>query len=251
MIVLTGYIPPEFGWKSGGTSRGDLLSLVGGASRSAFQVPHGEEQDAAGQDQRQRLREQWASASWQRTWGAATVSQVSGFASYSHARVVQFGPILGGLFLEEEVTEIGPGTGFTPDHDQRHVGSFGMSYDARRFWASFTGRYESGTPLEVYDDELDELRERPGSELVDLERGGVKPRMVFDVSAGRHVLRRGGIELGVRGSVLNLTGRRWAYNFGNPFSGTDFGPGRTVRAAITLTRVSGRPAARAASRRTA
>lgn len=161
---------------------------------------------------------------------------VSGFVSYAHARVVQFGPILGGLFLEDEVIEIGPGTRFTPDHDQRHVASFGASYDRPRWWLSFTGRYESGTPLEVDEDELDELRGRPGAQLVDFDRGRVKPRAVVDVSGARQVVRRGALGMSLRASLLNLTGRRWAYNFGNPFSGTHFGPGRTfmVSARVNL-----------------
>ena len=45
----------------------------------------------------------------------------SGSVSYSHARVVQFGPVTGGLFLEDEVAVIQDGTRFTPDHDQRHA----------------------------------------------------------------------------------------------------------------------------------
>ncbi len=63
----------------------------------------------------------------------------------------------GGLFLEDEVIEIADGTAFTPDHDQRHVAAFGASYDhpPSGFWVSFGGRYESGTPLEVDEDELD------------------------------------------------------------------------------------------------
>jgi hypothetical protein len=113
---------------------------------------------------------------------------VSGYLSYTNAKVVQYGPVTGGLFLEDEVIEIADGTAFTPDHDQRNVGAFGVTYDAPSgFWASFGGRYESGTPLEVDEDELDELVERPGAELVDFERGRVKPRMIFDC-ARRHAL---------------------------------------------------------------
>ncbi len=110
----------------------------------------------------------------------------SGYVSYTNARVVQYGPVTGGLFLEDEVLEIADGTAFTPDHDQRHVAAFGVSYDhpTNRFWASFGGRYESGTPLEVDEDELDELMERPGSELVNFETGRVLPRQLFDVMAG-------------------------------------------------------------------
>src|SRR5690242_21370929 len=48
-------------------------------------------------------------------------------------------------------------------HDQRHVAAFAASYDDPRggFWASIGGRYESGTPLEVDEDDLDELVDRP------------------------------------------------------------------------------------------
>ena len=100
----------------------------------------------------------------------------SGYVSYTNARVVNFGPVTGGLFLEDEVIEIADGTRFIPDHDQRHVAAFGATYDHPRggFWASFGGRYESGTPLEVDEDEIDELMERPGSELVNFETGRVR-----------------------------------------------------------------------------
>jgi outer membrane receptor protein involved in Fe transport len=40
----------------------------------------------------------------------------SGAVGYSHARVVQFGPVTGGLFLEDEVAVIQDSTRFTPDH---------------------------------------------------------------------------------------------------------------------------------------
>jgi outer membrane receptor for ferrienterochelin and colicin len=160
----------------------------------------------------------------------------SGYLSYANSRVVQYGPISGGLFLEENVIDIGPGTAFTPDHDQRNVGAFGVSYDgdAPGFWAAVTGRYESGTPLEVGDDAVEDLRERPGAELVDFERGRVKPRAVFDATVSKRVMKRGGVELSLRAGILNVTGRRWAYNFGNPFSGTHFGPGRTAQLGARL-----------------
>jgi outer membrane receptor protein involved in Fe transport len=145
--------------------------------------------------------------------------------------VKQFGPVTGGLFLEEEVIEIADGTEFTPDHDQRHVAAFGLSYDdARsRFWATLGGRYESGTPLEVDEDEIDELMERPGSDLVNFAIGRVRSRQIFDLLAGARLLRRDGHEVSLRGGILNITAERFAYNFGNPFSGTHFGPGRTFQ----------------------
>ena len=73
----------------------------------------------------------------------------SGYLGYTYAKVVQYGPIDGGLFLEDDVIEIGPGTQFTPDHDQRHVAVWGLGYEVSGLWLLSSGRYESGTPLEV------------------------------------------------------------------------------------------------------
>jgi hypothetical protein len=161
----------------------------------------------------------------------------SGYASYANARVEQFGPITGGLFLEDEIAEIGPGTRFIPDHDQRHVGAFGVTYadTDRGLQAALTGRYESGTPVEADEDDLDELAELPGAERVDFARGRVRPRTVYDVTLAARVARSAAVDVDLRLSLLNLTGARWAYNFGNPFSGTHFGPGRTLQAGLRLT----------------
>jgi len=161
---------------------------------------------------------------------------LSAYVSYTNSRVVQFGPVNGGLFLEHEVIDIANGTAFTPDHDQRNVSSIGVSYDHAKsgFWATFSGRYESGTPLEVDEGDLAELGDRPGSELIDIERGRVKPRQLFDVLAGTRLWKNDNRDVSVRAAVLNITGHRFAFNFGNPFSGTHFGPGRTFQAGIQL-----------------
>ncbi len=149
----------------------------------------------------------------------------SGFFSYSNSNVFQIGPINGGLFLEDEVIEIEPGTRFVPDHDQRNVGAFGVTYSRRKagLLVSFFGRHESGTPLEVEEDELDDLKNRPGRELVNFERGRVWPRTLFDISVGKDFLQRDDFTVRLQISVQNLANRRFAYNFGNPFSGTHFG----------------------------
>jgi outer membrane receptor protein involved in Fe transport len=155
----------------------------------------------------------------------------SGYASYTLSKVEQEGPINGGLFLEDEIGEIGPGTRFTPDHDQRHAASTGVTFqpDGRGLVAALTARYESGTPVELDDDDFDELAERPGSDRVDFETGRVKPRFVVDLAVSQRVF--GGPRAGVtvRASVLNLTNDAYALNFGNPFSGTHFGAPRTFR----------------------
>lgn len=160
----------------------------------------------------------------------------SAFATYTLAKIEQYGPINGGLFLEDEIIEIGPGTKFVPDHDQRHALTAGLSYeiDGLGFWISAAGRYRSGTPLELEEDQFGELAQRPGADLVDFEAGRVKPYAVFDVQAGQRLLRRRGAELSARASVLNLGNTRYAFNFGNPFSGTHFGAPRSFRFDLRL-----------------
>jgi hypothetical protein len=161
----------------------------------------------------------------------------SGSLAWSLARVEQYGPITGGLFLEDDVIEIGPGTRFTPDHDQRHALSAAASWEdePRGRWLAVSARFRTGTPLEVDEDEVDELRDRPGSDLVDFDAMRVKPYATVDVQGGWRVLRRGRFELSARAAVLNLAAERYAYNFGNPFSGTHFGVPRTARLDLRLT----------------
>lgn len=149
----------------------------------------------------------------------------SGYLSYTNQRVLQTGPINGGLFLTEEFIEIGPGTKFIPDQDQRNTGSFAVNYQHRRsrLLLSFSGRHESGVPLEVEADRLEELKAAPGAELVNFARGRVKPRTIFNISAGLTLFNRDRIASSIQFNVQNVFDRAFAYNFGNPFEGTHFG----------------------------
>ena len=162
----------------------------------------------------------------------------TGFVSYGNALVYQVGPINGGLFLEEEVIEIGPGTRFTPDHDQRNVGAFGLTFQhgPSGLWAAIYGRHESGTPIEPFDidddDDLDEAMERRGAALVDFDRGRVKPRTLFDISLGVGLFEGRRIAVDLQLDIRNLTDRAFAYNFSDPFSGTHFGHPRLVSARV-------------------
>ena len=66
------------------------------------------------------------------------------------------------------------------------------------FWASFGGRYESGTPLEVEEDELDELMDTTWRRARDFEsRPG--PAATDVRHSRRHAaFRSGGNELSLR-----------------------------------------------------
>jgi outer membrane receptor protein involved in Fe transport len=101
-------------------------------------------------------------------------------------------------------------------------------------WASFSGRHQSGTPLEVEEDELEELKSAIGSDLVNFERARVKPWTVFDLSAGADLFRDERVAVNAQLDVENLFDRRFVYNFGNPFSGTHFGHSRLLSGRIKL-----------------
>jgi len=153
---------------------------------------------------------------------------VSGWLSYTNMRLLQTGPLNGGLFLTEEFIEIGPGVKFIPDQDQRNTGAFGVTYRHQRsgLLLSLTGRHESGAPLEVEEERLEELKSAPGAELADFERGRVRPRTTFNFSAGVDLFKKEKLVCAAQIDILNLAGRVFAYNFGNPFEGTHFGYGR-------------------------
>ena len=128
---------------------------------------------------------------------------------------------------------------FTPDHDQRHTASATVTWvqPVGRWAATAQARYASGTPVELGDlddDDAEELAERPGAELVDFDRGRVKPRLVVDLSASLRLRRTAWGEIGIAASVLNAFNRAYAFNFGNPFSGTHFGAPRQVRADLRV-----------------
>jgi outer membrane receptor protein involved in Fe transport len=176
----------------------------------------------------------------QRAWGFELRADMrprqgwSGSATYTHARVEQFGPITGGLFLEDEYLEIRDGTRFTPDHDQRHAFAGALSYsDERRRWRlSGAFRYQTGTPIEVEEEDLDEIADRPGSGVVDFSTGRVRARAVVDLEAAWAFHRGRRAALSLTAWMINVTNQTYAFNFGNPFSGTHFGSPR--RAGVSI-----------------
>ena len=63
----------------------DLLTLGLNHGRSHFDVPNIEEQEEAGQDQRQGITQTFALASWQRRWSSGTVSQLAMHGRFTEA----------------------------------------------------------------------------------------------------------------------------------------------------------------------
>jgi len=159
----------------------------------------------------------------------------SGYGSATISKVIQTGPVTGGLFLEDDIPDLGPGVEFLPDHDQRVAMAGGVTWEHARsgLTASVAARYESGTPVQR-DTEDTDLEERPGAELVDFDCGRVKPRFPVSLIATFPLADTDRIRVLLRGSVLNLFDQAYAFNFGNPFSGTHFGAPRTAAVSVEV-----------------
>ena len=165
-----------------------------------------------------------------------------GFASYANARAYGVTPINGGLFLGENPTDLFlSGFKFANDHDQRNEAQFQLSYDHRPsgIYASFSGRYDSGVPVDV----------EPGTTLadfvangfdprlydkIDFQRGRVRPRTIFDFSVGSDLMQKERVSLNIQFDVQNLTNELFLYNFESVFSGTHVGYPRLFSGRLSL-----------------
>ena len=161
----------------------------------------------------------------------------SAYVTYTNNQIVEIGPLNGGLFLDDDFIDIGPGTRFTPDHDQRNAGSFALTYASRHhgMWTSFNGRYESGVPMELADLDDDELHALPGARLVNFDTRRVKPWYVLGWSGGMDLIQKERFSVAAQLDLQNLTNRDFAFNWGNPFSGTHFGYPRLISGSLKFT----------------
>jgi outer membrane receptor protein involved in Fe transport len=161
----------------------------------------------------------------------------SAYVSYTNNQIVEIGPLNGGLFLDDDFIGIGPGTRFVPDHDQRNVASFSLNYATRKhgIWTSLTGRFESGVPLELPDLDSGELAQLPGANLVNFDTERVKPWYVLGWSGGMDLVQTDRFTLGAQLDIQNLANRDFAFNWGNPFSGTHFGYPRLMAGSLKFT----------------
>ncbi len=63
--------------------------------------------------------------------------------------------------------------------------------------------------LEVKEEALEELRSRPGAELIDFARRGVRPWSIFDLVAGWDFLSEERVTARVQFDLQNITDRRF------------------------------------------
>src|SRR5215210_6098556 len=163
------------------------------------------------------------------------------FVSFANAHSYGVTPVIGGLFLGEDVQSLElTGQKFSADHDQRNSLQFQVSYNhPKGVYAIFNGRYDSGVPTDV----------EPGTTLaeftaagfdprlyneLDFQRGRVRPRTILNLSVGADLFQKERTSLNVQFDVQNLTDELFLYNFESVFSGTHVGFPRLLSGRLAL-----------------
>ena len=162
------------------------------------------------------------------------VNNLRAYLSYANARATVTGPIVGGLFLEEEEGDEGEFTAgqFPGDQDERNEGQFGLTYTHKSgLWGTFGGRYDSGIPTHFDSDDFPSFDPRIQASL-DPVRQRIKPRTTLDLVGGMDFWRESPHPISVQVGVNNLTDKFYLYNFRSVFSGTHIGRPREVVARI-------------------
>ena len=159
---------------------------------------------------------------------------INGYLSVARAKILLTAPLTGGLFLEETPAD---GEQFYADHDQRWQSQFGVSYEhpSQKFFASFTGRFDSGIPFELPEGFDAAAFEDPKAlTLVNVETGRANSRLIADAMFGGEFYKRGSTKLELQAGVLNVFDTTYLLNFLSIFNGTHYGAPRTWTARLKV-----------------
>jgi hypothetical protein len=171
----------------------------------------------------------------------APVRGLSGFVSYTNLHIFGSAPITGGLFLGEAVDSIRrAGQRVKIEEDQRNTVVFEARYDLlpRGCWVAFGGRHDSGYTVELDSDvtRQDFVDEFPAAilDLVNFDRGFVRPHTVLHFSAGKNFKLDEHLSLAAQFNIQNLTDTFYLITFESVFSGTTLGRPRTYSGRLTF-----------------
>ena len=164
------------------------------------------------------------------------------FVSYANARAFGVTPITGGLFLGEDPQDLFlQGFKFANDHDQRNEAQFQVSYNHHPsgLYASFSGRYDSGVPVDVEPGTTRAEFAAQGFDPrlydeINFQRGRVHPRTILDFSVGADLMKKERVSMNLQFDVQNLTNELFLYNFESVFSGTHVGYPRLFSGRLSL-----------------
>ncbi|BDU73331.1 TonB-dependent receptor [Mesoterricola silvestris] len=157
----------------------------------------------------------------------------SGYLSAGTVRTIFRTPTVGGLSSAEAS---GPaGTPYLIDHDEKLTLQLGVRYQSKGFFGQVIGRYDSGLvagdPAEAagnpdYAFGIPYVRVTNDSLVGPTWR--IKPRTVWNLSAGREFATSAHTSLTLGANLLNVFNEKGLYNFLSAFGGTHVIPPRTL-----------------------
>jgi hypothetical protein len=156
----------------------------------------------------------------------------SGWINYSYQVASAHLPVVGGLFLGEDVPQLlNSNSRIWVSQDQRHAVHGQIRYQpSPRFWIAPGMSYASGLPIELDGESTQTLVSQYGSQVVnrvDLSRGRVLPSLSFDLSSAITMYKKETRALRLQMDLRNLNDRQNVINFASVFSGTAVAPPRS------------------------
>jgi len=160
-------------------------------------------------------------------WG-----RLSAWFNYSYMVASARLPVVGGLFLGEDVPDLLNSNARTwVSQDQRHTAHGQLRYQPwSRFWTSVGASYGTGLPVELNGESTATLVEEFGQAVVDrvnLSAGRVRPSLSVDLSAALDLYKKESLAVRLQGDIRNLNDRLNVINFASVFSGTAIASPRT------------------------
>jgi hypothetical protein len=161
---------------------------------------------------------------------------VHGFSanlSLGKTRAIFQAPTVGGLQLE--ASDHAPGERFLIDHDQKLSAQFGVKYEEKGFYTQIAGRHDSGLVAGDPAGAVGNPDLAFGLAYVRQDGEGtwrVKPRTIWDLSAGQTFKLQDQRSILVSADLLNVLDEKAIYNFLSTFGGTHVVPPRTLAVRI-------------------
>jgi outer membrane receptor for Fe3+-dicitrate len=157
--------------------------------------------------------------------------------SYSNQTGVGQGPITGGLFLGDEVSNVSDTSKFPVSQDQRNTVRARVRFQAtQRLWLATSAEFGSGLPVDLTGTtDTSVLLTQYGAAILDqvnFAAQRVRPNFSIDAAAGATFYHKEGKDVSMQLEVNNLTNRVNVLNFASLFSGTAVAPPRSVSARL-------------------
>jgi TonB-dependent Receptor Plug Domain len=162
----------------------------------------------------------------------------SGFLSYSYIVGNAYFPVVGGLFLGDDVTAAQTQvSGHIPDsQDQRNTVRGRVRYQvAPRLWLATGIQYDSGLPFEFNGDSATVLAQYGDAVLdrINFARGRIYPTFQLNAYAGLDVYKSDRLKVMLQADGQNLSNVLDVIDFGGLFSGNAIGPARSFALRLT------------------